>query len=245
MKRPPADPLNEAQFADLVAELRAQCAPEPAADFTRRVCAQVQGELSSSGCSWGPILWRAAAVLAVLLGASWWLVRAPSQVATPARPPTPQEVLMASQQTDGRWAADATQAHTRYDTGVTALALLALMRADAAPLAGPHAAAIRAGIAHLEQQQRGDGRFGADFSGVAYTQYLAGMALTLAAQLPGANPEWMATATRAQAHVPPPMQMARLNHRLAHPDAMPERWLDAGGPVTHAALQLLGEYPAR
>ena len=37
MKKTPADPLADARFADLIAELRAQPAPEPPADFTRRV----------------------------------------------------------------------------------------------------------------------------------------------------------------------------------------------------------------
>ena len=244
MKKTPADPLADARFADLIAELRAQPAPEPPADFTRRVCDRVRAASAPHG-SWAAALWRVAAALAVLAGASWWLVRAPTKIAAPAGVPTPLEILMAGQQADGRWVAGGASAHSRYDTGVTALALLALMQAVPEPLDGPYAAAIRGGIAHLEQQQRQDGRFSADFSGAAYTQYLAGMAMTRAAQLPGANPEWMDIAARAQAHLPPPMQMARLNHRLAHLDAMPKRWLEAGGPSAHAALQLLSEYPAR
>ena len=33
--------------------------------------------------------------------------------------------------------------------------------------------------------------------------------------------------------------MAKLNSHLAHPNAFPARWADAGGPVTLAAIQML------
>ena len=176
MKKTPADPLADARFADLIAELRAQPAPEPPADFTRRVCDRVRAASAPRG-SWAAALWRVAR--------RWrfwparrggWCARRRNRRAGGV--PTPLEILMAGQQADGRWVAGGASAHSRYDTGVTALALLALMQAVPRPLDGPYAAAIRGGIAHLEQQQRQDGRFSVDFSGAAYTQYLAGMAMT-------------------------------------------------------------------
>ena len=84
-----------------------------------------------------------------------------------------------------------------------------------------------------------DGRFGEEFSGAGFTQYLAGMALQAAARLPGAETAWREAAARAERHLPTGSQMAKLNGSLAHPETFPERWADAGGPVTLAALEML------
>ena len=232
MKIPP-DPLNDPNFADVVSRLRAQPAPEPSADFTERTLALAQRPPSPRI---GRFLARAAAALALIGGAGLWFVRAPLPV---AQAPAPIDVLMAAQRADGGWSASDGPLHSRYDVGVTSLALLALMKAEAAPLAGPQAGAIRAGVAHLLRQQRGDGRFGEDFSGVGFTQYLASMALQTAAHLPGAEAEWIAAADRAALNLPSNVQMAKLNGTLAHPETFPARWADAGGPVTLAALQML------
>ena len=148
---------------------------------------------------------------------------------------------MASQRSDGGWSADVQNLRPRYDPGVTALALLALLHADPAVLQGPRADAIRAGIDHLLRQQQGDGRFGEDFSGTRFTQYLVGMALQAAAQLPHADPAWRTAANQIESHLPSEMQMAKLNNGLAHPMAFPPRWANAGGPVTIAAIQLLNQ----
>ena len=234
MKKTP-DPLRDPRFADVVARLRAQVAPESSADFTERTLARVR-QTPVRRWTFSGIAVRAAAALAVLLGAGLWWSRSPAPV---AKTPAPVEILMAAQRSDGGWSADQRNLRTRYDVGVTALALLALMRADGAPLEGPPAAAIRAGIAHLLNQQKADGRFGEDFSGSGFTQYLAGMALLAAARLPGAESDWVAAAARAERHFPSRVQMAKLNGSLAHPETFPARWAAAGGPVTLAALEML------
>ena len=236
MKTSP-DPLNDPRFEKLVARLRAQAAPEPSADFADRTLARLR---RSSARRWtlAGIAARAAAVLALFLGAGMWFVRAPAPLPI-AKAPAPVDVLMAAQRADGGWSADERNLRSRYDVGVTALALLALMQSDAAPLEGPPSAAIRAGIAHLMRQQRADGRFGEDFSGAGFTQYLAGMALRAAARLPGAEAAWREAAARAERHLPTGNQMAKLNGSLAHPETFPDRWADAGGPVTLAALEML------
>jgi hypothetical protein len=113
------------------------------------------------------------------------------------------------------------------------------MHADPAALEGPHAGAIRAGMAHLLRQQRPDGRFDGDFSGKGFTHYLAGMALQTAAKLSGADPIWQTAAAQTAPHLPPEIQMAKLNSHLAHPTAFPTRWADAGGATTHAAILML------
>ena len=237
MKTAP-DPLNESRFADMVAQLRAQKGPEPSAGLTARTLARVRHPAQHTG-AWTSILLRAAAALALLCGAGVWFIRAPGP-APVAQAPAPVDILMAAQRADGGWSADARQLRSRYDVGVTALALLALMQADAAPLDGPHAAAIRAGVAHLVRQQRADGRFGEDFSGAGFTQYLAGMAVQAAAKLARAEPAWNFAAIRAVPLLPSGVQMAKLNGNLANPEAFPERWADAGGPVAHAAIKMLG-----
>ena len=229
------DPLQDPRFEELIARLRAQKAPEPSADFTARTMERLRRP-PARRWSYSRIALRAAAALALLLGASLWWVRAPLPA---AKSPAPIDMLMAAQRADGGWSADAQNPRPRYDTSVTALALLALMHADSSPLEGRQAVAIQAGMAHLLRQQRPDGRFGEDFSGSGFTQYLAGMALRAAARLPGAESDWVAAAARAEQHFPSGTQIAKLNGSLAHPETFPARWADAGGPVTLAALEML------
>lgn len=229
------DPLEDPRFTEVVARLRGQEMPEPSADFTARTMARLWHPPARSWTFAG-IAARAAAVLAFLLASGLWFVRTPIPR---AESPPPIDVLMAAQRSDGGWSADERNLRSRYDVGVTALALLALMHVDTAPLEGPLSAAVRAGVAHLLLQQHDDGRFGEDFSGAKFTQYLAGMALQTAAQLPGTEAAWRIAADRAEQHLPSRIQMAKLNGNLAHPEAFPPRWADVGGPVTLAALEML------
>ncbi len=238
MKNQP-DPLADPQFRDLVSRLQAQPVPEPAPGFTDRTLAHLQ-QAAAHRWTWTGSAARAAAAVTLLCGIGGWLFLA-SGPAPVARGPAPIDILMAAQRADGGWSADAENLHARYDTGLTALALLALMRSEDAPLEGPRAAAIRAGIAHLLRQQRADGRFGEDFSGTDFTHYLAATALEAAAHLFGADPAWQQAIARADPHRPAAIQMAKLNRRLAQPGTFPERWADAGGPVAHAAIQMLSK----
>ena len=233
--KPTPDPLRDPQFADVVARLRAQTAPEPSADFTERTLARTR-QPPARRAGWANVALRAAAALAVLGGMGGWWLRAPAPV---AKAPSPVEILMAAQRADGGWSADDQQLRARYDVSVTALALLALMPTEVTPNYGRQVKAIRSGISYLIGQQRKDGIFGADFSGAEFTRYLAGMALQAAARLPDADPAWQAAAERARAHLPDSNQMAKLNAHLAQPDAFPARWADAGGPVAQTALALL------
>lgn len=234
MKTSP-DPLKDPRFENLILRLRAQEAPEPSSDFTDRTMERLHHDPVRR---WflSRIAVRAAAALALLLGAGLWWIRVPAPV---AKAPAPIDILMAAQRADGGWAADERNLRSRYDVGVTALAVLALMRADGVPHEAPPSTALRAGIAHLLRQQRSDGRFGEDFSGAGFTQYLAGMALQVAARLPGAEASWGVAAARAERHFPSGIQMAKLNGSLAHPETFPARWADAGGPVTLAAIEML------
>ena len=234
MKTTP-DPLQDPRFADVVARLRAQPAPEPSGDFTARTLARARQPVVRS-LGWADVLWRAAAALVVLGGAGFWWLRAPAPI---AKAPSPVEILMAAQRADGGWSADEGQLRARYDVSVTALAVLALMPSEMAPLGRPQAQAIRDGISYLIAQQGQDGKFGTDFSGADFTRYLAGMALQAAARLPDAEPAWQAAAERARAHLPDSFQMAKLNAHLAQPDTFPARWADAGGPIAQTALALL------
>ncbi|MDD2240215.1 MAG: hypothetical protein PHO14_02315 [Kiritimatiellae bacterium] len=234
---PPPDPLQDSRFAALRARLEALAAPEPSADFTDRVMARVRAA-STSRWSCSSVALRTAAALVVLL--SLYVLHTARQRQVASLPPSPVEILMASQRGDGGWSADAAQMRPRYDTGVTALAVLALIQSDPHPLdEGPREAAIRAGLHHLLRQQTPDGRLAADFSGGAFTHYLATKAMESGAALPGADPAWHAAAHRAKPHLPSATQMATLNHHLANPAVFPARWAEAGGAATHTALHLL------
>ena len=61
------DPVQDPRFADVVARLRAQAAPEPSADFTERTLARARQPVARRA-GWADILLRAAAALAVLGG---------------------------------------------------------------------------------------------------------------------------------------------------------------------------------
>jgi hypothetical protein len=233
MKNTP-DPLKDPRFVELLTTLRGQSAPEPSADFTAKTMARLRQKPAAHRSIYSIAL-RAAAAIALLLGVGLWMLH-PAPV---AKVPSPIAILMAAQRADGGWSADAQNLRPRYDTGVTALVLLALIHADPAALDGPQASTIRSGMDHLLSQQGVDGRFGGDFSGAGFTHYLAGMALQAAARLPNAAPAWQTAARRATPHLPPGIQMAKLNNSLSNPKVFPARWADAGGPVTVAALELL------
>lgn len=235
---PPSDPLQDPRFAALRARLEVHAAAEPSADFTDRVMARVQATASASRWTCSSVALRTAAALVFLL--SIYVLHTARQRQVASAPPSPVEILMAAQRGDGGWSADTTQMRPRYDTGVTALAVLALIQSDTHPLDdGPRVAAIRAGLDHLLRQQTPDGRWGVDFSGWAFTHYLAAKAMESGAALPGADPAWRAAAHRAKTHLPSATQMATLNHHLANPAAFPTRWAEVGGAATHTALQAL------
>jgi hypothetical protein len=232
------DPLNDLRFRTLIVRLQNQAVPEPAADFAARTLARLRHMPG-----WRrPVafqLRRVAAGLALLgcgLGV-WWLLKLPGAPGTEAA--SPAAILMRFQQPNGSWPATGHSDPSRYDVAVTALALLALMNAEMPPADPSAAAAIRNGMEFLLRHQRDDGHFGQDFSSADFTHYLAAMAVKMAAALPDADPVWTMAFVRAAVHLPPRTHMAKLNHMLAHAEALPPRWADAGGPAAHAALQML------
>ncbi|NCA82057.1 MAG: hypothetical protein EOM72_04860 [Opitutae bacterium] len=236
MKNAP-DPLQDPRFADLRARLRGQPAPEPSPGFSARTMERLRQRPEPRSTRL-VFAWRAAAAFAILFGvAGLWRIH-PASMPAP-RPRSPVEILMSAQRADGGWSADEQNLRSRYDTGVTALALLALIHADPAILDGSRAFVLRSGMAHLLRQQNPDGGFGEDYSGARFTHYLAGMALQAGARLPNADPAWGSAAERAARHLPPAIHMAKLNNRLAHSAAFPSRWADAGGPAAQIAIQIL------
>lgn len=96
------------------------------------------------------------------------------------------EWLVSSQAADGSWDTATWGAKSEYTAGITALSLLALMKADPAALEGPQAATIRRGIDYLLAQQGPQGRIGPDCSGMMYNHGIGTLALLEAyAQKPG------------------------------------------------------------
>lgn len=231
----------------LVASLRTLPPAAPASpDFAQRVLAAARSADRARALRIRSLrLLELAAVLAVLLAAVLWrpaanplapavaLLPAPSSLDSD----TPLDTLLRLQRNDGSWLASA--APTRRDPGVTALAVLALLYSSPAPLASPQAPAIRAGIDALLRAQRPGGDFAPSSPTAPYVNYLATKALQTAARCPGADPAWARAASLAAPHLPPPAQIASFNRRLAHPDAVSDRWTSATGPAVEAALALL------
>jgi hypothetical protein len=236
---PPADldPLQDPRFGALLDQLRAQDAPEPSSGFTDRVM-DTRPRPGRTRLSPATIGLRAAAAVALLMSISI-IYSTRYRCDEPIPQALPVEILMAIQRADGGWSADEQNLRPRYDVGVSALAVLALIHADSAAPNGRRWLAIQAGMDHLIQRQSPDGRFGPDFSGSDFTHYLATKAVESAAHLPAADPAWAVAALRAKTHLPAGIDMANLNQQLANPAAFPTRWADAGGPAAHAALQLL------
>ena len=236
MSHPP-DPLRDPRFADLVNRLHSQESPPPPVDFAERVMTSIRCAHQRRKRVSGILLRAAASVVLVggIVGA-WMGSHAPLQV---AESPSPVDILMASQRADGGWATDPQQLRSRYDVGVTALAILALMNSESIQADKDRSCSIRSGIDYLVSQQAPDGRFGNDFSGMPFNHYLATMALRMAIHRSDADLAWIEASTRAQRHLPSEVQMAKLNQNLANPAAFPSRWAEVGGPVAQAALQTL------
>ena len=230
------DPLREKRFEGLVSRLRDLSSPPPSPDLTARVMAAIQVHRAPHRFHVLPLLGAAASIL--LLASACWMTY-PLVRTRQARVPSPVEILMAAQKPDGRWSAAEQDGPTRYDTAVTALAVLALIHADPDESHGNRAVAIRDGLAHLLRQQGPDGRFGPDFSGANYSHYLAEKALDSASRIADADPEWKKASERARRHGTSPLEVAQLNRHLAQPMTFPSRWSDAGGPAAHLAFALL------
>lgn len=234
----PSDPLHHPGFADIVAQLKTLPRQEIPNGFSNRVMEQIHVRKPPM-----PVMGRAclkwAAALAVL-GSIWmWTLPRTSIPYAQTNLPEAARRLLASQRDDGSWGASPRE-QTRYDLSITSFALLALIQSTDAPMDNPLTAGhIRAGMKNLIAHQQPDGRFSTDSSSIHFTQYLAGTVLQLAADLPNAEPAWRQAAQKAQPHLPPATQVAGLNNLLAHPDDLPERWKEAGGPALLSAIELL------
>jgi hypothetical protein len=109
--------------------------------------------------------------------------------------------LVRTQGPDGRWAAgEAQDAGDDYSVGVSALALLALMRQPPGTLGGARGAAIRRGVDSLVARQDSRGLIGPAFSGVPYNQGLGTLALIEALTIED-RPSWRKTAEHGVIHL--------------------------------------------
>lgn len=108
--------------------------------------------------------------------------------------------LCSAQEPDGHWDAAKWGAQKNYTPGITALAVLALLKQDANALNGPHADTIRRGLDYLLSQQNDEGRIGALNSGTPYNQGITTLALLEACdRLQDAR--WEEASTRSLAYI--------------------------------------------
>lgn len=245
-----ADPLAAGgPFEDVVRTLRsAPPPPAPAPAWTNRTVAMAVSAGRSDAAMRRYRLVHAleAAAAIALLVSALYLYFAPGAARpsagnfaapppalraarSPAMPQTPLQVLLAAQRPDGAFSSE------RDSTGVTALAVLALLYNGLDDDASMSAAV--AGLDHLVAAQRPDGSFGGEGPLAAYNGYLATKALQAAARLPGANPGWATAAARAMPHFPEPSQVAALNRHLAHPELSVPTWQADALPAALALLR--------
>ena len=228
------DPLQDPQFSDIIRELKNLPQPEASPEFTDRVMSRLH-KTSTKGSVFVRFAIEWAAVVALLLGAGlMFKLYRPKEI---AQTPTPVEILMAAQRDDGGWSADTDRLRSRYDVAVSSLVLLALAQNTDAAADENAWNTIRSGVEHLLRQQSPDGRFGIDFSGAVFNQYLAIKALETVAQS-RPNPDWQHAIELAKLHQPSEMQMSSLNRQLANPATFPHRWAEAAGPAA-TAIQML------
>jgi len=149
-----------------------------------------------------PLLARAAAVAAVAGAAAWGLRamrRAPAEAGSPSAPAARRasiEWLCRAQRADGGWDA----ADRRFEVGVSAAALMALLNEERPAADAELASAVRRGAAYLQGRQDERGLFGPDFFGGTYNQGLATLALLEAAEALG-EASWQAAAARGARHL--------------------------------------------
>lgn len=108
--------------------------------------------------------------------------------------------LCSAQEPDGHWDAAKWGAQKNYTPGITALAVLALLKQDENALNGPHAGTICRALDYLLSQQNEEGRIGALNSGTPYNQGIATLALLEACgRLQDAR--WEKASTRSLAYI--------------------------------------------
>jgi len=122
-------------------------------------------------------LWRAAAVLLVLLGLAAGVLYlgprpGPADAARPEAIRRGTAWLRERQGDDGAWDARTLGGTPQYATALNALATIACMRDG-----GAGEAAAARGVRHLVSRQAGDGRLGPDVEGTMYNHGMATVAL--------------------------------------------------------------------
>jgi len=233
MKTDP-NPLQDPRFIAVLNRLK-EIPPPPSSDgFSDAVMNRIHQKADRSRTVF-TFLKKTAVAVVLLSAVGIWMAEHRSEISEQS----PMQSLMSYQNQDGSWSAHREGSSSRYDTDVTALAVLALIRAEPAMTDAAVKRAITAGIENLLRQQSVNGAFVDSSPRVAFTSYLAGMAIQLAGTQPYAPFKWQQAALRTGPHLPRAVQITRLNQELAHPGTFPARWAEAGGPAAVAALQVL------
>jgi len=192
-----------ATYRRILDGLRSAPDADAAGVVAARVMERVRHEAASDRgpariVDWMPRLARAAAAVLLLGGAAWGLfalraIRPPEAGPWTAEPPEggTAQWLIAAQRSDGGWNAAA----ENFEVGVSAAAILALLRAGDGASTKARDGAIRNGMMFLLAAQNDTGFFGVEFSAATYNHGLATLAALEAADRTG-DPAWAAAAGR-------------------------------------------------
>ncbi len=180
------EPCREAVASSrrIIGLLRAAPGLATTTDLAPRILARLQDDAPSRRpARWLRVAAMAAALTLLAGGAAVMHFHAPVPLAV--RPPAADENaasiaraldwLCQNQEPDGSWNAEKWGGNRRFEVALTALPALALLNAES-PLP-PASAAVTRAAQWLQEQQNEDGSFGPDFSGAAYNQSIATIAL--------------------------------------------------------------------
>lgn len=194
----PTCPAEIENYRKLIGHLRRPLLTAEERDLAPDILARVR----SGGRVRYPVLLRVAALFLCFVAAAALVCALRPQ----AGPKYDQRVgaaiawLCSAQEPDGHWDAAKWGAQKNYTPGITALAVLALLKQDENALDGPNGDAIRRGLEYLLGQQNRDGRIGALNSGTPYNQGLATLAF-LEAGARANDTRWKQAATLALTYI--------------------------------------------
>lgn len=233
------------EFAPLIAELKEMPVHQVSPDFERRLmaCVRQQPTRPNEHFLQRHFLLKMAAAILLFLGVSYSFLHMGGNPAFDfALNETAQEVayILNAQRTDGSWSSAASGQDTKYDEGITALAILALLSDGQQSV---HSPAIQNALAYLGKAFGNTPLQTAKHPSTIFNHYLAAAAFQRAAEQSGGNLLWQSLSTQLTMHISKDSRseavVRYIKHHIAHPHDLNPRYLEIGGPVYETALALL------